>query len=474
MQLQFWGAARTVTGSMHLVHVGGRRLLLDCGLFQGPRKIAFERNRVLPFDPRSIDAVILSHAHIDHSGNLASLVKGGFRGPIYTSAATQDLCRPMLLDSAHIQESDVKYVNRRREAKRQRPFEPLYNSDDVEATLSLMQSVPFGQPFSPIPGVEARLIFAGHIIGAASVILDLSEPGLGLHAPEVRRRLVFSGDIGRTGMPIVPDPEVPDGAEVLIMESTYGDRRHEGTGEAKEALRRIVADKIHDGGKLLIPAFAVGRTQELLFRLNQIFEAGELPRVPVFVDSPLAINVTDILRRHPECYDAEMARALAEDRDGDPIGFPGLRFTRTTEESKALNFMDGPMVIIAASGMCEGGRILHHLKNHLGQSSTTVLFVGFQAQETLGRKILEGVDPVLVFGEPYGVRAEITKITGYSAHADHDELIAWADGVHARGTLQRTFLVHGEEDVAFKLAGDLKARGMRSVEVPARGQVFDL
>ena len=474
MQVQFWGAARTVTGSMHLVHVGGRRLLLDCGLYQGPRKIAFERNRVLPFDARSIDAVILSHAHIDHSGNLASLVKAGFAGTIYTSAATKDLCGPMLFDSAHIQENDVAYVNRRRAAKHERPFEPLYTAEDVEATLARMRAVPFHQRFVPIPGVEARLVFAGHILGAASVILDLVEPGIGRFAPEQRRRLVFSGDIGRTGMPIVPDPELPDGAEVLIMESTYGDRRHEGSGEAKAALRRIVERKQHEGGKLLIPAFAVGRTQELLFRLNQLVEAGELPQVRVFVDSPLAINVTEVLRRHPECFNAEMARALAADRDGDPLGFPGLRFVRTADESKQLNQLEGPAVYIAASGMCEGGRILHHLKNHIGDRTTTVLFVGFQAEETLGRKILDGFDPVLIFGESHRVRAEITSISGYSAHADHDELVRWADGVHARGTLAHTYLVHGELEPATRLAADLQARGLGAVTVPDRGQIVDL
>ncbi|MEO8085042.1 MAG: MBL fold metallo-hydrolase [Ardenticatenales bacterium] len=475
MQLQFWGAARTVTGSMHLVIVGGRRLLLDCGLYQGPRKIAFERNRVLPFDARSIDAVILSHAHIDHSGNLASLVKNGFRGPIYTSEATKDLCSPMLLDSAHIQESDVEYVNRRREARHERPFEPLYTTADVEATLGLIEAVPFHQPFTPIPGVEARLVFAGHIIGAASVILDLSEPSAEPHGPEKRRRLVFSGDIGRTGMPIVPEPELPEGAEILIMESTYGNRNHDGTGEAKELLRQIVTRKVKEGGKLLIPAFAVGRTQEILFRLNELVESGQLPRVQVFVDSPLAIKVTEVLRSHPEAFRPEMAAIIAADRDHDPLGFPGLRFTRTADESKMLNTLQGPAVIIAASGMCEGGRILHHLKNHIGDRTTTVLFVGFQAENTLGRKILDGMSPVLVYGESHPVRAEISSITGYSAHADHDELVTWAEGVHARGAgLKRTFLVHGEVDAAMALAADLRTNGMGPVDVPDRGQIIDL
>lgn len=467
MHLQFWGAARTVTGSMHLLHVGGRNLLLDCGLYQGRRKIAFEINRNLPFPAASIDAVILSHAHIDHSGNLPTLVKNGFRGPIFATSATRDLCAHMLLDSAHIQESDVRYVNRRRAERNQTPFVPLYTRDDAVAALERFVTVDFHHPFSPLPDVTAHFVFAGHILGAASVVVDAEEGG-------ERRRIVFSGDIGRSDMPIIHDPESVDGADVVIMESTYGGERHQATGEAKNVLRDEVARAVAERGKLIVPAFAVGRTQELVFRLNQLEEEDALPPVDVFVDSPLAIDVTDVLRIHPECYDAEMRDALANDHDGDPLGFKRLQYVRNVEGSKALNTRDGAAVIISASGMCEGGRILHHLRNHIGKRSTTVLFVGYQAEHTLGRRILEGASPVRIFGDEFKVRARVARIEGYSAHADHDELVAWAAEIAARGPARRTFLVHGDLDRQTILAEALRARGLPQVDIPERGQTFPL
>ena len=467
MHLQFWGAARTVTGSMHFLRIGGRNLLLDCGLFQGQRKIAFERNRNLPFDASSIDAVILSHAHIDHSGNLPTLVKHGFRGPIFATSATRDLCAHMLLDSAHIQESDVRFVNRRRAERHERPFEPLYTRDDAVRALTHFVAVDFHRPFSPLPGVTAHFVFAGHILGAASVVVDAVEGDL-------RRRILFSGDIGRSDMPIVHDPEPVDGADVVIMESTYGGVDHEGLGEAKEVLRDEVARAVAARGKLLVPAFAVGRTQELVFRLNQLHEERRLPAVDVYVDSPLAIDVTEVLRVHPECYDAEMREALVADRDGDPLGFKRLHYVRNVEESKALNTREGVSVIISASGMCEGGRILHHLRNHIGKPSTTVLFVGYQAEHTLGRRILEGTSPVRIFGDEFRVRARVVRIEGYSAHADHAELVAWAAEIAARGPASRTFLVHGDLDRQTVLADALRQRGLPDVVIPDRGQIFPL
>ena len=479
MILQFWGAARTVTGSMHLVHVNGRKLLLDCGMVQGKRKIAFERNRNLPFDASSIDAVVLSHAHIDHSGNLPSLVKAGFKGSIFCTTATRDLCAYMLLDSAHIQENDVKYVNKRRKKRGQQPFEPLYTREDAEETLQRFVTVPFHRPFSPIRDVSAEFLFAGHIMGAASVVLDIDDrggdlEGNGLRREAVRKRLVFSGDIGRPGMPIIKDPETPEGAQYLIMESTYGNRRHESSGEAKEALRRIVAQKVEEGGKLLIPAFAVGRTQELIYRLNQLRLEGRLPKVDVFVDSPLAINATDVLRIHPEVYDEDMRRLMYTDEDNDPLGFDRLHYYRSAQDSMTLNSLEGPAVIISASGMLEGGRILHHLIHHAGEPTTTILFVGYQGQHTLGRRILERKNPIRVYGEELWVEAEIEKINGYSAHADHDELMDWAVRTRDAGSLRHTFLVHGDEEPALALADDLRAQGLRRVDVPERGQIFEL
>lgn len=467
MQVQFWGAAGEVTGSMHLVRARGRNILLDCGLLQGRRQIAFERNRNLPFDAREIDAVILSHAHIDHSGNLPSLVRAGYTGPIYATPATRDLCAYMLQDSAHIQEHDVRYVNKRRRKKGQRPFEPLYTAEDAIATLEQFVTIAFYRPFRVFEGIEAELHVAGHIFGAASVSLDLREEGREL-------RLVFSGDIGRQGMPIVPDPEIVAGADAVIMESTYGLRSHESSGAAKEVLGRLVRQKWEDGGKLLIPAFAVGRTQEILYRLNQLYEEGRLPAIDVYVDSPLAINVTEVLRLHPEIYDAEMRRALVEDSDGDPLGFPRLRFTRRAEESMVLNTLEGPAVIISASGMCEGGRILHHLKNHIGEESTHLLFVGFQAEHTLGRRLLEGSNPVRIFGEEHEVRATVGKIDGYSAHADREGLIDWAVRTRDAGSPRRVFLVHGEPESSAALAEALEAEGMQGVKRPVRGQIFPL
>lgn len=467
MEVQFWGAAREVTGSMHLLVVGGRRVLLDCGMYQGRRKHAFERNRNFPFDPASLDAVVLSHAHIDHSGNLPTLVRAGFRGAIFATPATRDLCRHMLVDSAHIQKSDVRFVNRRRRRQGKQAFEPLYLIGDARKALRAFKSVPYGRDFEAAPGIRARFIEAGHILGSATVVLDLTEPGR-------TRRLVFSGDIGRANLPILRDPETARGADYVIMESTYGSRDHEPPSQARDYLRDFAASTYEKGGKLLIPAFAVGRTQEVVYRLNQLWEAGELPPIDVFVDSPLAIDVTEVYARHPECYDREMRKTMETDSDGDPLGFRRLRYVRDAEESKALNTYSGPAIIIAASGMCEGGRILHHLRNNLGRADTTVLFVGYQAENTLGRKLLDGHSEVSVFGEPIRVKARIARADSYSAHADRTGLIEWAEATRNAGSVMSYFLVHGEEESATSLATVLAARGTARVTVPERGTVTQL
>jgi metallo-beta-lactamase family protein len=467
MNIQFWGAAREVPGSMHLLEVGGRRILLDCGMYQGRRKHAFERNRNFPFEPSSIDAVVLSHAHIDHCGNLPTLVRAGFGGKIYATPATRDLCRHMLVDSAHIQKSDVRYVNRRRKRQGKRPFEPLYMIGDARKALSTFRPVHYGRTFEPAPGVRATFIDAGHILGSASVVLDLTEGSRTC-------RLVFSGDIGRKGLPILRDPQIASGADYVIMESTYGNREHEPPSRAREYLRECAESTCASGGKLLVPSFALGRTQEVVYRLNQLWEDGELPAVDVFVDSPLAINVTEVYGDHPECYDREMLNTMATDSDGDPLGFRRLRYVRSAEESKALNMRKGPAIIIAASGMCEGGRILHHLRNHVGNPNTTVLFVGYQAQHTLGRRLLEGNREVRVLGAPFEVRARVERADSYSAHADRTGLLGWAEAVRDRGQVTRFFLVHGEADSAAALASDLRSAGTAEVEVPERGAVFEL
>ncbi|MCB0216083.1 MAG: MBL fold metallo-hydrolase [Caldilineae bacterium] len=467
MQLQFWGAARTVTGSMHLLEVNGHRVLLDCGLYQGRRKEAFAINRDLPFDARSIDAVILSHAHIDHSGNLPTLVKNGYSGHIYATSATRDLCAHMLLDSAHIQESDVRYVNRKRQAQGKALFEPLYEQPDAVEALRCFRTVDFERPFSPVPGVTVHFINAGHILGAASVVLDLEEDGR-------HERLVFSGDIGRNGQPILRDPEVASDVDYMIIESTYGDRLHEGSGEARQKLEACIETISSSGGKLIIPSFAVGRTQELVYRLNELWETGQLPTVDIYVDSPLAVKATDVFRLHPECYDQDMLDALMRDDDKDPLGFRNLTYVREVEGSMRLNTLETPAVIISASGMCEGGRILHHLKNHADEPNSIILFVGFQAEGTLGRRILEGESPVRIFGEEHEIRARVDKINGYSAHADRDELLDWALRTHRGGKLRRSFLVHGEPQPMFAFSAALREAGLQHVEVPERGQIFDL
>ena len=467
MRVTFFGAARTVTGSMHLVEVAGKRVLLDCGLYQGRRKNAFERNRDLPFDAGSLEAVVLSHAHLDHCGNLPSLIRAGFGGRIYGTAATLDLAERMLLDSAHIQSSDVAYVNKRRRQQGKRLFEPLYVERDVAKTIKCFEPIPYDEWFAPADGFRARFLDAGHILGSASVTLDLTES-------ERTRRLVFSGDIGRKGMPILRDPRVDDGVDYVIMESTYGNRLHEEATSAEEKLREEVQATVDRNGKLLIPTFAVGRTQEVVYHLNRLWETRRLPIISAFVDSPLASDVTEIFRRHPECYDAAARTAVFSDSDHDPFGFRRLRYVQDVRESKQLATFAEPAIIIAASGMCEAGRILHHLKRYLGESSTTVLFVGYQAEQTLGRKLLDGAERVSIFGAEVPVHARIVRADSYSAHADQAELLDWTAKTRAGGKVARIFLVHGEPSASFALADKLRGDGVLRVDVPERGQSFDL
>jgi metallo-beta-lactamase family protein len=467
MRVQFWGAAGTVTGSMHLLEVNGRKILLDCGLYQGRRKEAFERNRNLPFAPSEIDAVVLSHAHIDHSGNLPSLVRAGFSGPIYSTSATRDLCAYMLIDSAHLQENDVKYVNKRRRKQGKKPFEPLYTKEDAMKTLKSFHSIDYDRSFEPLPGVTVTFRDAGHILGSAIVMVEANEKGR-------TSRLVFSGDVGRKGLPILRDPRAFEGADYVIMESTYGDRMHESSGNAKELLRRNVAEVLEAGGVLLIPAFAVGRTQEIVYRLNQLWEARELPPIDVFVDSPLAVNATEVFRVHPECYDEEYLEMMVSEKDQDPLCFDRLKYVRSTDGSRALNTRDEPAVIISASGMCEGGRILHHLKHHATRPESILLFVSFQAEHTLGRKIMNGKNPVRIYGEEYEMVARIRRAEGYSAHADRAGLLRWASRVQESGDVKQIFLVHGESDGLSALAAGLEEAGAADVRIPERGEKFDL
>jgi len=465
LKITFMGAAQTVTGSMHMLEINGARILLDCGLFQGRRQESFEHNRNLPFDTQGLDVLILSHAHIDHSGNIPNLVSSGYKGNIYATSATRDLCSAMLLDSAHIQESDTAYVNKKHKRKGLPPVEPIYTVEDARASLDGFVSIDYHRPFAVAPGVVATFFDAGHILGSAITVLDVQENGR-------HYRLCFTGDLGRKDLPIIRDPEVVTGIDYLITESTYGDRQHESPGEAQDILCDVVQRTYDRGGKVIIPAFAVGRTQEIVYDLHKRIDSGCIPALPVFVDSPLAINVTEIFRLHPECYDAEILQFLQQRED--PFGFYRLHYTRTVEESKAINHMTEPCVVISASGMCEAGRILHHLKNNIGDPRNTVLFVGFQVENTLGRKILDGWKKVPIFGEQWPVRAEIMSIQGYSAHAGRNELLGYIQKVMEFGTLKRVFSVHGELGACQALAEELHEIGMRDVLIPERMQQVEI
>ena len=471
MKVQFWGAAQTVTGSMHMVHHNGKQILLDCGLYQGRRKEAFERNKELPFDATKVDAVILSHAHIDHSGNLPSLVKNGFRGPIYSTSATRDLATIMLVDSAKIQTNDVKYVNKKRAKKGQAPFTPLYEQEHAIETLRLFRSIEYDILFDVLPGVQACLHTAGHMLGAASVEINLYSD----NPEEKPTRLVFSGDIGRQEQPIIKEPSIIAGADYLIMEATYGNRIHEEGGDAKAMLKEISHKVYEDRGKLIVPAFSVGRTQEIVFRLNQLAENGELPPMKVHVDSPLAVKSTDIFRAHLECFDDEMINAILSEDDEDPLSFEKLNYIRSGEASRALNQSKEPCIIISASGMCEAGRILHHLKHNITKKSTMILFTGYQAPHTLGRILLDQSLPeVKIYGQPYKVNAQVSKLEGTSGHADQSELLDWASQTAELGNLKKIALVHCEMEPATIFKRKLMARKLAPVIIPAPGDEMEM
>ena len=465
MKLTFHGAAQTVTGSRHLLALNGHQLLLDCGLFQGPRKETYERNLNFGFDPSAVDAVVLSHAHLDHCGNLPNLVRHGFSGPIHATPPTERITGLMLRDAAKIQESDVAYLNKKRAGSGQAPAVPLYTMADAEAAAELFQRRPYRTPFEPIPGALVSLVDAGHILGSAEVILDLEEKGR-------RQRLMFSGDIGRPGMPLVRDPVLPDDVDVLLMECTYGDRLHETIEQANDACRALIQRTADRGGKIVVPAFAVGRTQAIVYVLHQMVDRGELPRLPVFVDSPLAANVTEVFRTSVDEFDEETARFLKQDPHGTAFGFDMLRYTRDVAESKAINDMRGPLIVIAGSGMAESGRVLHHLKHTVGDPRNAVLLTSWMAPHTLGRRLMDGERQVRIYGETYDVRAEVAAISGLSAHADRNDLLTYAGAV--RGRARRIVLVHGEAGPAEALRDGLRQAGFQDVLYPARGDGVDL
>jgi metallo-beta-lactamase family protein len=457
MKLTFHGAAGGVTGSQHKLESDGATILLDCGMFQGRRKEAEKKNRDLPFPARSIDAVVLSHAHIDHSGRLPLLVKQGFTGPIYTTPAMIDLCASMLRDTAHIAESDASFVNRHNPGNE--PVEPLFTIADADATMPLFRPVPYHAPTGVGGDLTMESYDAGHILGSSSIVLT-----------DGRIRLAFSGDVGRPGLPIIRDPEPLAPVDFLIMESTYGSRKHPQQSEARARLEDVVKRTINRGGRLIIPAFAVGRTQQIVLLLHQLIDAHRIPAVPMFVDSPLAVDVTKTFRAHPECYDEETAKYLKGGED--PFGFGRLTYVREAEGSKRLNDLRGPFVVISPSGMCEAGRILHHLVHNIGDPKNTVLITGYQAENTVGRKLIGGMKSVRIFGVPTEVRAEIQCLDELSGHADAGELIAWMKPMTP--TLERVFLVHGEPHESGPLAQLIHSTyGIEAIPVQP-GQNYDL
>jgi metallo-beta-lactamase family protein len=457
MRINFYGATRTVTGSQHLLSINGNNLLLECGFYQGKRQESYERNSNFPFAPDKVDAIILSHAHIDHSGNLPNLVKQGYCGPIYTTPATAHLANIMLIDSGHIQEADVEFVNKRRQKKSEPPIPPLYTQEEAAMVAQHFNPVHYEQTFEPIPGVSARILDAGHILGSGAVVLDLEEKG---H----KWRVWFSGDIGRRDLPLLRDPVLPDWADTLIMECTYGDKPHENPEVAYEELREVVGKTIRRGGKVIIPAFAVGRTQEIVYALHQMFADGRLPAVPVYVDSPLAVNASDIFKMHPECFDEETKAFIKADKHHSALGFDRLTYTRSVEESKALNNRKDPMVIISASGMAETGRILHHLRNNISNPKNTILIVSWQAPYTLGRRLADREKKVRIFGEEHVVKAEVATIGGLSSHGGQKFLTEYA--LRVKGRAKQVFLVHGEPKPAEALTEKLVEAGMDKPAYP--------
>jgi metallo-beta-lactamase family protein len=457
MKITFHGAAQTVTGSQHLLEINGHRLLLDCGLYQGKRAEAYERNLKFSFDPRKVDAVILSHAHIDHAGNLPNLVQDGYDGPIYATSATVDLATVMLADSGRIQESDAEFVNKKRHARGEQAIEPLYTEADAARAAALFHAMDYNQPFAPVPGVVARFIEAGHILGSAAISLEIEEKGRKI-------RFWFSGDIGRYKLPLLRDPMLPENVDYLLMESTYGDKPHLDPSLAFEEFHDVVDRTLKRGGKVIIPAFAVGRTQELVYHLNMMMFTRDVPPAPVFVDSPLAVNASQVFRKHPECFDDE-TRWFVQQAQHPALDFKLLKYVQSVDESKALNLRKDPMIIISASGMAETGRILHHLKNNIENPKNTVCIVSWQAPNTLGRRLADREKQVQIFGEPYHVNAEIATIGGLSGHAGQDLLVKYATNV--KNTVKKVFLVHGEPVPAAALTEKLKYQDIHEVYYPA-------
>ncbi len=462
MKIQFIGAARTVTGSQHLLTINNKKILLDCGLFQGRRKDTYEKNKNFSFDPKEIDTLILSHAHIDHSGNIPHLVKDGFRGPIYSTSATKDLCEIMLKDSAYLQQRDIEWLNKKN--KKHIPDESLYSIEDVDAAIQYFVPVNYNTATEIFPGVTAYFQDAGHILGSAGIFLEIEEEN------GKKINFGFSGDIGRYDTPIIKDPDYFRDLDLLIMESTYGNRLHTKKDEVEEEVAKVVRQVFDRKGKIIIPAFAVGRTQLLVYVFHKLFDQKRIPEIPIYVDSPLAVNATKVFKDHPECFDRETSRIFLESGN-DPFGFGRLKYISTVDQSKELNDINDPIIIISASGMAEGGRILHHLANNIGNPKNLVLFVGYAAEQTLARKIMDGIKQVNILGEEYSVNCQIKIMDYFSGHADQNELLDYLS-LNPQKRLKNIFLVHGEEDQALPLKEKILQKGYKNADYPMSGEKF--
>ncbi|HBR18733.1 MAG: MBL fold metallo-hydrolase [Planctomycetes bacterium GWC2_45_44] len=464
MKLTFHGAAQEVTGSAHIVTINGKNILLDCGLFQGKRKEAFEKNRNFLVDPDKIDVMLLSHAHMDHSGNIPTLVKKGYKGKIFCTDATADLCQIMFRDCANIQVRDTEYINKKRARQGQKPFEPLYTVEQADIASTHLSPVPYSKPFKLFDNVEVCFHDAGHILGSAFTEINFRETGS-------TKKLMFTGDIGRRDIPILKDPVVINDIDYLITESTYGDRKHPPAADVKGKLEELVNEICRTKGKMIIPAFSIGRTQLLIYLLNKLHAEGRICPIPVYVDSPLSSAATSVYGKHRECWDPASVEFLVN--SSKPFDFGGLRYTESVQESMALNDLPGPMIIISASGMCEAGRILHHLKNNITNPKNIVLIVGYMAENTLGRKIAEHQPEVKIFGMTLPLRARVEEIAALSAHADEFEMLDYF-GRCGASHIEHVFCVHGEQNALEFFSDRLVEAGMKNAHIPSPGQVFEL
>ncbi len=471
MKIKFCGAAKTVTGSQHLLEINGKKILLDCGLYQGKREEAYDMNKNFMFDPAEIHSVILSHAHIDHAGNLPMLVARGFKGSIYTTPATRDLCSLMLIDSAYVQEKDIEFVNKRRAKKNQPPFKALYTVDDAKNVLTMFKTVSYNKEFL-IDGFgdELKVTFfdAGHILGSAQIVIEVKNGGKPF-------RLGFTGDLGRKNLPILKDPQFMGDVDYLLCESTYGGLYHEPADKIEEGLLETINEALKLKGKIIVPSFSVGRTQELIYEISKLNASGKLPKFQVYVDSPLSVNATAIFKMHPECFDEETYKLIAS--GVNVFGLDNVKYIKEVADSKKLNSTKQPCMIISASGMCEAGRILHHLANNIGNAKNTVMIIGYMAENTLGRQLVKASDKpgykIKVFGEEHTVKAKIKILNSFSAHADSGETLEYLKQFD-KGRIKKLFLVHGESPQQENLKMILDANGFKNIEIPARGDVFEL